>query len=78
MVLLQGFISTLLFARRAEPLLCYEKISACLTCTSPLSEKEKWLINFIFSKGQDPKVIKPHCPILIVKGVVSRRGREYY
>lgn len=72
MVLVQGFISNLLFARRVEPSLCY-KLSTHLTCTSPLSEKEKGLIYFIFSKGQDPKLIKPRCPLLIVKGVVSRR-----
>lgn len=73
MVLVQGFISTLLFARRVEPLLCYE-ISTCLTCTSPLSEKEKGLISFIFSKDQNLKLIKPCRLLLIVKGVASRRG----
>lgn len=78
MVLVQGFISTLLFARRLEPLLYYEKISSHLTCTSPPSEKEKGLIYFIFSKGQDPELIKPHCPLLIFKEVVSRRGEECY
>lgn len=40
--------------------------------------KEKGLISLIFSKGWDPKLIKPHCPLLIVEGAMSRRGEECY
>lgn len=57
-------------------LLIYEKVRSCLTCTSPSSKKEKIRFSFILSKGQEDKVlkvIKPHCSLLIVKGIVSRR-----
>lgn len=40
--------------------------------------KKRGLVSSVFNRGLDPKLMKPSCPLFIVKGAGSRRGREYY
>lgn len=40
--------------------------------------EKRGLVSSVFNRGLDPKLMKPSCPLFIVKGAGSRRGREYY